>query len=104
MSKYEFEKVEVPVGRYIGWGRKGQQVTIKVLSFDPNGGKDYNGNVCPQLVGTLVEPAETYSARGASRDELPAGELVTVTASIVNLKRGLLAANPQPGDIVQMTY
>lgn len=104
MSAPEFTKVEVPQGRFIGWGKKGQSVTVKVMTYDPNGGKDFNGNICPQMVGTLTEEADNYRDKGTTHERLPAGELVTVTAGVANLKRGLQAADPHPGDLVRMTF
>jgi hypothetical protein len=100
----EFQKIEIPQGTFIGWGRKGQQVTVKVASFDPTGGKDFNGATCPQMIGTLTDDCTNYKDKGATEETLKAGEMVTVTAGVANLKRGLLAADPTPGDIVRMTF
>ncbi len=103
----EFTKVEVPRGEFIGWGAKpGQTVIVKVISFDPEGGTTGNTNpkVCPQMVGTLVEDAVSYRDNGATKRDLKAGELVTVTCGIADLKAGTLAADPKPGDIVKMDF
>lgn len=100
----DFEKVEVPQGRFIGWGRKGQRVTVKVMSFDPTSGSDFSGKSCPQLIGELTESCTNYKDKGTVEETLDAGELVTVTAGLANLKRGLLAADPKVGDIVRMTF
>jgi hypothetical protein len=100
----EFQDVDVPRGRFIGWGKVGQTITVKVASYDPTGGSDANGKVCPQMVGTLTEAADNYRDRGTTLEQLDAGELVTVTAGIANLKAGLLAADPKPGDLVRMEF
>jgi hypothetical protein len=100
----DFKTVDIPQGTFIGWGKKGQTVTVKTLSFDPIGGSDFNRNPCPQLVGTLVEACDNYKDKGTAHETLAAGELVTVTAGQANLKRGLMAADPKPGDLVRMTY
>lgn len=101
----EFTKVEVPRGQFIGWGPKpGQVVTVKVTSFDPTGGSDANDKPCPQMVGTLIGEADSYRDQGATKTHLPDGELVTVTAGIANLKAGLAAADPKPGDTVRMDF
>jgi hypothetical protein len=105
-----FKKVEVPVGKFIGWGPASgpstppQQVTLRVLNFDEVGGRDFNGNTCPQLVGTLTEPCTNYRDKGATKETIPGGELVTVTAGTANLRKGLLIANPSRDDVVRMTY
>jgi len=100
----EFQKIEIPQGTFIGWGRKGQQVTVKVLSFDPTGGTDFNQKTCPQMIGELAADCTNYKDKGMTEETLRAGEMVTVTAGVANLKRGLLAADPHPGDLVRMTF
>lgn len=106
----EFQKVEVPVGRFIGWGpAKGpsdppQTVTVNVLDFDPTGGRDFNDQPCPQLVGTLVDDCDNYRDKGTTHERIKAGELVNVTGATANLRKGLLIADPKRGDLVRMTY
>jgi hypothetical protein len=101
----EFTKVEVARGDFIGWAPKPPQtVIVKVQSFDPLGGTDANDKPCPQMVGTLTEDTKSYRDNGATVRDLKAGDLVTVTAGIANLKAGLLAADPKPGDIVKMDF
>lgn len=102
MPKYR--EIEVPTGRFIGWGKQGQQVSVKVATFDQTGGRDFNGDTCPQLVGTLIEDCDNYTDKGTKSEVLKAGEMVTVTAGISNLKKGLLIADPNPGDFVRMTF
>lgn len=101
----EFTKVEVARGDFIGWAPKPPQtVIVKVQSFDPLGGTDANDKPCPQLVGTLTEACKSYRDQGATVRDLAAGDLVTVTAGVANLKAGLLAADPKPGDVVKMDF
>lgn len=101
----DYKTVEVPRGTFIGWGLKpGQVVSVKVVSFDPTGGSDANDKPCPQLVGTLLEAADSYRDQGTTLQRIDAGEMVTVTAGIANLKAGLLAADPKPGDYVRMEF
>ena len=75
-----WEDVEIPQGTFIGWGAKGQTVTGKVLSYSPDGGSDFAGNPCPQVVLELTEDADNYKDKGATRETLASGEFVTVTA------------------------
>ncbi len=100
----EFRKIEVPTGVFISWGKQGQRVTVKTVAFDATGGKDFGGNICPQLIGTLVEDCDNYRDKGATHERLKAGEMVTVNGGVVNLKKGLLLADPTPGDLVRMTF
>jgi len=100
----EFQTIEVPTGRFIGWGQLGQTITVKTVAFDPTGGKDFNDNICPQLIGTLTENCDNYREKGTVKERLEAGEMVTVNGGVANLKKGLLIANPKPGDLVRMTW
>lgn len=100
-----WEDVEVPRGQYIGWGpRPPQSVTGKVLAYSMNGGTDANGNSCPQLSLELMEGCETYRDKGTRREWVEKGELVVVNASLVSLRRGVIAAQPSPGDLIKMTF
>jgi len=100
----EFKKVEVPQGRFIGWGKKGQSVTIDVLDFDPTGGSDFNNNACPQVTGTLVEDCDNYRDKGTTKERIKAGELVAVTCGQANLRKGILICDPKRGDLVRLTF
>ena len=41
MPDYDFEKVEVPRGTFVGWAAKpGQKMTAKVVAYDETGGRD----------------------------------------------------------------
>lgn len=101
----DYQKVEIPRGTFIGWGPKpGQEVEVKVMSFDAQGGKDFNGNVVPQLIGSLVSDCVNYRDKGTTKETIKAGELVTVNGGLDNLKRGLLAVQPPPGSFVKMVF
>lgn len=100
----EWKKVDVPQGRFIGWGKKGQQVTIDVLDYQPNGGTDFNNNQCPLVTGTLVDDCDNYTDKGTKHERLKAGELVSVTCGQANLRKGMLACDPKRGDLVRLTY
>jgi hypothetical protein len=100
----QWKKVEVPTGNYIGWGKVGQQVTLAVVAYDVTGGEDFNGNPCPQVVGTLTEDAMSYRDKGATEDPQKAGAMVTVKGGQANLKRALQAASPEKGDLLRITY
>lgn len=103
MTNYNFETVDVPRGAYIGWGTTtGQHVTGKVLDYDPTAGTDFNGHPCPQLAVELVAPAASFDKEG-SRTDYQTGELVVLNAGQVSLKRGLKAADPEPGDVIKIT-
>lgn len=105
-----YEKVEVPQGRFIGWGRKPtdppQTVIVKVTEYDEEGGKTPppNSRTVPQFSGTLVEDATNYRDGGTEKEEIKAGELVTVTCGIANLRKGIKAAEPRPGDTVKLVF
>jgi hypothetical protein len=105
-----YEKVEVPQGRFIGWGRKPttppQTVIVKVSEYDEAGGKTPppNSTVVPQFSGTLLEDADNYRDAGTEKEQIKAGELVTVTCGIANLRKGIKAAEPHPGDTVKLVY
>lgn len=99
-----WDKVDVPAGNYISWEKKGQQVTMKVLAFDPVGGTDFNEQVCPLLTGYLVEDCTNYRDKGATKETLEAGEMVMITAGQANLKKGLLIADPKRDDLVRLTF
>lgn len=99
-----WEDVEIPQGSFIGWGAKGQTVTGKVLSYSPDGGSDFAGNPCPQVVLELTEDADNYKDKGATRETLASGEFVTVTAGQANLKRAVVAAQANNGDLMRIRF
>lgn len=97
-----WESVDVPAGSYIGWGTEpGQTVIGKVLTYNPTGGTNFAGDTCPELNLELIEP--TYSVNKAGeRFTHEAGQLVVVSAGGANLKRGVVAAQPQTGDLIKI--
>ena len=99
-----WEDVEIPQGSFIGWHEIGQKVTGKVVSFAAEGGTDFNQNPCPQIVIELTESALNFKEKGAERETIEAGEFVTITCGQANLKRGIIAAQPTNGDLVQIHY
>src|SRR5215216_378016 len=102
MTTYQWEDVDVPRGAFISWGTTvNQHVTGKVLSYDPQGGTDFNGNSCPQLAVELIEPAASINKAG-QRTDFPAGELVVLNCGQVSLKRAVQAASLNPGDLVKI--
>lgn len=104
MSTYQFETIETPAGAFIGWhDTPGQVVTGKVVDYDQQGGQDFAGHVCPQVTLELVEPASSFNKAG-DRSDFAAGEFVTITAGQANLKKGIIAARPEVGDILRVTH
>ncbi len=99
-----FEDVEVPKGTYIGWAEVGQVVTGRVVSYSPEGGRNFNDEACPQLVLELTADATNFKDKGATRETLPAGEFATITAGQANLARSIRTADPKPGDIIRITH
>lgn len=96
------EDIEIPKGAFIGWGMtKGQHVTGKVIEYSDTGGRDTKDNVCPQITVELIEPAASFNKIG-TRTDFAVGDLVSVTGSQVQLKRGLKAASPDPGDLIRI--
>jgi hypothetical protein len=73
-----WNKIEVPSGNFIGWGRVGQQVTLHVIAYEAEGGRDFNGQACPQLVGKLTAPTDSHRKDGPPQN-YQIGDIVTVT-------------------------
>ncbi len=100
-----WEDVEVQSGPFAGWGpQPGQVLTMKVLSFEPLGATDFNEQPCPKLVGTTVEPFTNFKEKGTVQEAIGADELLTVTCGLANLKNGVNAAQPKPGDLIRIAY
>lgn len=100
----EWEDVNVPRGSFIGWGRKGQQITGEVISYDERGGSDFNQESCPLVVIELTQEAENYRDKGTRRETIEAGEFVSVTCGQANLKAAIRAAALEPGFLVRIAY
>jgi hypothetical protein len=96
------EEVVVPQGQFIGWEQVGQTITGTVLAYEEDGGSDFNGDPCPQIILTLIEPCVTFRDKGATKLEVDAGELVTITCGQWQLRRKMIAAAPTPHDIVRV--
>lgn len=100
-----WEDVEVPVGTFIGWGpTPGQVIVLKVHDYSPQGGTDFNDNPCPRVVGELTEAAVTYKDKGATKVDLPAGDMVTINCGQANLARNVRAADPAAGDLLRIEF
>jgi hypothetical protein len=97
-----WEDIEVPQGTYIGWGEIGQTITLEVVSYGDTAGTDFNGNPCPQLVGTLIMDAINY--RKGIRETLAKGGFVTVQCGQANLAKGIRAAAVEPGNLVRIKF
>lgn len=105
MSTDQWEDVQVPRGTFVGWGNKpGQKMTARVLSYSETDGSDFAGNPCPQVVAELVEPFTNYRDKGATEEQLAAGEIVSITCGQANLKRTVRAAALEPGNLFQLTF
>lgn len=103
MSNIQWEEVSVPRGAFISWGTTiGQHVTGKVLAFDVAGGSDFNGNSCPQLSIELTEQAASINKAG-DRFDHATGDLVVLNCGQASLKRAVLAAQPNAGDLIKIT-
>lgn len=100
----QWETVEVPSGRFIGWGDPGQQIEGEVIAYSESGGTAFNGEPCPQVEVQLLKPAATYKEKGTVLLQLEAGEEVIIQGGQANLKRGLQAAQPKPHDLIRVTY
>ena len=98
------ENVEVPTGRFVGWGKIGQTITGAVVTYADEGAEDFNGKPCPLLVLELTEDVDNYRDKGATLERISAGELVQITAGQVNLARRLRAASLKAGDVVRIVY
>lgn len=99
-----FEDIDVPQGRFIGWGEIGQVIEIDVLSYGETDGSDFNGNECPLVSGFLTADATNFTDKGTKRETLKAGELVNVTCGQANLKKGVKIADPNRADVLRITY
>jgi hypothetical protein len=100
----EFEDVEVPQGTFIGWGKIGQTIRGRVITYSATGGRSFNGDDCPQVVLELTLDATNYKDKGTTEENLSSGELVTITAGQANLSRALEAANPAKGDELRIKF
>lgn len=100
----QWQDVEVPQGAFIGWGEKGQTIVGRVLSFSVEGGTDFNGNKCPQMVLELTGDAVNYKDKGTTKETIASGEMVTITAGQANLRNNLLAALPSTDDLISIRY
>lgn len=100
----DWQDIDIPQGTFIGWGEVGQTITGKVLSFAAEGGSDFNGNPCPQVVLELTESADNYKDKGTTKETLDSGELVTLTCGQANLKRAIVAASLNTGDLVRIKF
>jgi hypothetical protein len=97
----DWENIDIPSGAYFSWGTEpGQKVLGKVLSFKVDGGSDFNGNVCPLLEVELREHAFSIGKNG--EEPLDVGEVVLLNAGQAQLKRGLRAAAPAFGDLIEI--
>lgn len=104
MTNIQFETVDVPAGAYIGWApNPGQTVVGKVLAYQQAGGTDFGGDPCPQLSLELLEPAFSVNKMG-DRTDFNTGDLVVINAGLANLKRNVVAAQPQAGDVVKIEF
>lgn len=104
-----WKTIETPIGAFIGWGKKGQEVTVRIFELTAEGGKNFQGNPCPRLVGTLVEDATNYVnlRKNPEAIKLDAGDMVTVEGGTANLKRALLeliAQGAKRDDLTRITY
>jgi hypothetical protein len=98
-----WETVEVPRGSYIGWGVKpGQQVTGRIVDYDPTGATDFAGEPVPHLEVELTEACESYTKTGDRFDFGP-GELVALSCSQAQLKRIIRKAELKIGMMVRIT-
>ena len=101
MTDPSWEEVDIPRGAYFSWGNEpGQKILGKVLSFKADGGTDFNGNVCPLLEVELREP--TFSIGKNGEEPLDVGEVALLNAGQAQLKRGLRAAPPAVGDLIEI--
>jgi quercetin dioxygenase-like cupin family protein len=99
-----WEEIEVPRGSFISWADKpGQIVQGAVVTYDPRGGTDFNDQPCPQVIIDLTAHAESINKAGEVF-EYDAGDMVTVNAGQANLAKALRKADPQPGDLLKITY
>ena len=104
MSEPEWQESELPQGTFIGWGKIGQTITGHVVNYTADGGRDYNGDPCPQIVLALTEGCDNYKDKGATHETIDAGEFVTITAGQANLRRHLTGIMPAPGDLLRVRY
>lgn len=98
-----WEKVEIPSSSgFIGWGiKEGQHVTGKVVDYDATGGRAIGGKACPQIEIELTERAASFNKK-LDRTNIEAGERVTVTCGLFELKAGIEAADPAVGDLIKI--
>lgn len=100
-----YKKVEVPVGSFVGWGKKrGQYVEGKVLDYDPQGGTDFAKKPCPLLEVELTKRAASFD-QDNNRTDYDPGETVMLTCGQANLKKSIKAAardGLKPGNLIRI--
>jgi hypothetical protein len=97
-----WEDIEVPQGTFIGWGEIGQTITLEVVSYGDTAGTDFNGNTCPQLVGTLIMDAINY--RKGEREKIAKGAFVTIQGSQASLRSAMRSADLRPGYLARIKF
>lgn len=97
------DEVEVAQGVYVKFRDVGQVVAGTVVRYSATGGVDLNGQPIPQLELDLLSTAHTYD-KDDHRTDLSIGERVIISASQVNLRRGLEEANLKAGDRIRVEF
>jgi hypothetical protein len=100
----DWQDVEVPQGRFIGWGKIGQTITGRVVTYSDTEGRSFNDEPCPLLVLELTEAATSYRVKEGTSEDLAAGEMVSITCGQANLRRTVRAGDLTPGDLVRIKY
>lgn len=96
-----YQTIETPQGAFVGWGDKpGQIIEGRVTDYDPVGGKDFGGDVCPSVELELTRTG--HSLVKGTWTTYEAGELVTVTCGQAQLKKKVRKAEPRIGDLLYM--
>lgn len=93
-------------GKFIRWAEHGQQIELRVVAFDPVGATDLQDRPIPRLDGITIAPATNHAPvkDGGGPVDLATGSAVVVTGGYASLRRGLILADPKPGDHMRITY
>lgn len=111
MTQPQWEKVQLTsqaggdLPPFLKWGDlAGQIITVAVLEFTADGGRDFDGNPCPRLDMVVAQPGGYNIAEG-HQVPLNSGDKLTWQGNTpARLANGLKAANPAPGDLLQLSH
>jgi hypothetical protein len=103
-----WERAEIdPDIHFKGWKdapSSDQDVYGRVLRWDRESGRDFNGDPCPELVVELLADTVSYRNRAGIKDLLSKGDHLQITCGLTNLRRGVEKLGPRVGDEIKIAF